>query len=69
LNLSRRACRLADDSEATAPHDVGRQSKIHDVENIEELGAKFEHAKLAPFDHAKLVTAAGKIDKRKLATG
>src|SRR5258705_9431326 len=47
LYLPRRARRLADDPEATAKNNVGRQSEIHDVENIEEFGAKFEHCQLA----------------------
>jgi len=41
LNLPRVPCRLADDAEAAAPQNVRRQAEIHDVENVEELGAKF----------------------------
>src|SRR5438477_11076334 len=47
LDLPRGACRLADNSEAGATNNVGRQSEIHDVEDIEEFGAKFEHCQLA----------------------
>ena len=40
LNLARRACGFADDAKAAAANDVGRQAKIHLVENVEELGAE-----------------------------
>src|SRR5512146_962241 len=44
LNLPRIAGRFADHPEAAARHDVIGQAEVHDIENIEELGAKFERA-------------------------
>src|SRR5215471_12826182 len=47
LNLPRGPRGLADDSEPAAVHDVGRQSKINDVEDVEELRAKFQRSHLS----------------------
>jgi hypothetical protein len=44
LYLPRRPRGLADDAEATPTQNVGRQPEIHQVEYVEELGAKFHRA-------------------------
>ena len=33
---------MADNSEAAAAHDIGRQPEIDDVENVKKFGAKLE---------------------------
>src|SRR5512142_807571 len=42
LNLSRGARGLADNPKPAAVHNVGRQSKIHDIEDVEELRTEFD---------------------------
>jgi pimeloyl-ACP methyl ester carboxylesterase len=62
LNLPRIPCRLTDDAKAAATHDIRRQPKIHDVEHIEELRAKFHGAQFSVaataegsvFDHREI---------------
>src|SRR5690348_5706354 len=44
LNLARRPGSLTDNSESAAPHYIGWQAEIHEVEHIEELGAKLDCA-------------------------
>src|SRR6266496_4007858 len=46
LNLSRRSRGLADDSEPAAPHNVRRQSKIDNIEDVEELRSEFQRSQL-----------------------
>jgi hypothetical protein len=46
LNLTRRSSRATDEAKPASLHRVGRQPKIHKVEYVEELRAKFE---IAPF--------------------
>ena len=46
LNLARRSGGLADDAKAASAQNVGRQPEIYQVENIEELGAKFHRPQL-----------------------
>src|SRR5262249_26792032 len=42
LQLARSTCGPAIHSEARAAHDVGGQAEIHQVEGVEELGAKLQ---------------------------
>ena len=42
LDLAGRSGGFADDAEAAAQYRVGWQPEIHDVEDIEKFGAKFE---------------------------
>lgn len=42
--MAGRAGNLADGVEAGAKHGIGRQSEIDDIEDVEELGAKLQHA-------------------------
>src|ERR1019366_3745920 len=44
LNLPRRSRGLADNPKPAAAQDVRRSSEVHDVEDVEELCAKFECA-------------------------
>ena len=54
LDLARGRSGLADDAEARANQDVGRQSKVNEVKNIEKLGAELERDGFKP-------TAVGKL--------
>src|SRR3977135_2870044 len=47
LDLARRAGGPADDAEAAAADDVGGQTEIDYVEDIEELGAKLQDREFA----------------------
>jgi len=62
LDLARGPGGLADDAEARADHDVGRQSKVNEVKNIEKLGAKLQRDGFAP-------TAVGKLRVRDIKDG
>ena len=42
LNLPRRSRGLADDAKSASVHNVRWQPEVHDVEDIEELGAKLQ---------------------------
>jgi len=42
LNLPRRAGGLVDDPEASSSNDIKWKTKIHDIKNVEELGAELE---------------------------
>ena len=42
LHLTGRAGGAVDEAEAGAPHDIGRQSKVDQVEDIEDLSAELE---------------------------
>src|SRR6266496_2054477 len=42
LNLPRRTRGPADDPEPAAAHNVIRQSKVHNVEDVEQFSAKFD---------------------------
>jgi len=72
LNLARRPCRLADNSKAAAAHNVGRQSKIHNIKDVEELRAKFKDPQLAltatpkrrVFDQGHIKVAEARSSKR-----
>src|SRR5882762_609401 len=42
LHLARRPRSLTDDSKSTPAHNIRGQSKLHQIEYVEELGAKFQ---------------------------
>ena len=44
LNLPRGSRGLADNAKSTSVHNVRWQPEVHDVEDIEELGAKLQRA-------------------------
>ena len=47
LNLPRRSRGLADDAKSASVHNVRWQSEVHDVEDIEELGAELQSSEFA----------------------
>src|SRR5438045_6875828 len=77
LNLARRASRPADDAKAAPQDDVGRQTKIHFVENIEKLRPKLKIGefpisampKRGVFDQRQVKIVEARTAKRVAAEG